>query len=605
MVPSIDLFPPLHTVSRSKTANPKAPLKTPTTHLLMYSSHTHHCRAFHVTSVFPHCTVAVMVTGDRPTIYGAQCTAIEKESYVSTEPAPSAWANKALRITGPLMDGFFVRVMVVLNQAAWAEKKGVPFFVDYNVSTDPYGGGVLSGWEQYFGRLAVGVGSLGGGDTGGGDNGRGSYKLVDSRVLELDCAAAWENFHSAPCIYCGSQKKALPARTLRAEQMKKWVHIRPAVSALADQVWTKATAGMAAGVPILGVHLRGTDKFLKQKVEPEQYYPFVDGWFKKHPTSRVFVATDDSTYLAKFVARYGPALVVGQGDVIRGSSENGGPNPHQTTSTSTSEAFKKGCQVLVDSICLSKASFLVKSASAVSEFAIYWNMDLMQNSYDFDLWDSPKPAWFDDQVGPPKLGGVDVEQGAGGGQGQEHARGGERAGVSGDTEGKQTAGVEGVEGGEGAAKEAEETRTREDARTGGEARTREETRTREKAGAQPVAPVAPMDQRVPTKKSDFDAGKMAAAASTHVRTEPSGPLDEGAPPGPPPPPPAAGGSPERSAGFVTQLILGAWLLGTVACVCSRRRRPHGLLGQQGKLASPSSAQRSTGEPAKPRRQAGR
>ena len=81
-------------------------------------------------------------------------------------------------------------------------------------------------------------------------------------------------------------------------------------------------------------------KFLKQKVEPEQYYPFVDGWFKKHPTSRVFVATDDSTYLAKFVARYGPVLVVGQGDVIRGSSENGGPNPHQTTSTSTSEV---GC----------------------------------------------------------------------------------------------------------------------------------------------------------------------------------------------------------------------------------------------------------------------
>lgn len=101
---------------------------------------------------------------------------------------------------------------------------------------DMHLGGVLSGWEQYFGRLAVGVESLGGGDNGGGDNGRGSYKLVDSRVLELDCAAAWENFHSAPCIYCGSQKKALPARTLRAEQMKKWVHIRPAVSALADQV---------------------------------------------------------------------------------------------------------------------------------------------------------------------------------------------------------------------------------------------------------------------------------------------------------------------------------------------------------------------------------
>jgi hypothetical protein len=42
--------------------------------------------------------------------------------------------------------------------------------------------------------------------------------------------------------------------------------------------------------------------------------------------------------------------------------------------------YHKGLDVLTDSLLLSKCDFLIKSNSAVSEFAIYFNLDLHNNS---------------------------------------------------------------------------------------------------------------------------------------------------------------------------------------------------------------------------------
>merc|ERR1719231_436885 len=43
---------------------------------------------------------------------------------------------------------------------------------------------------------------------------------------------------------------------------------------------------------------------------------------------------------------------------------------------------------------LSRCDFLLKSASAVSEFAILFNPNLINNSYDFSLPDQPMPSWL-------------------------------------------------------------------------------------------------------------------------------------------------------------------------------------------------------------------
>ena len=44
---------------------------------------------------------------------------------------------------------------------------------------------------------------------------------------------------------------------------------------------------------------------------PEAYFPFVDAWLTRAPDALVFVATDQVSYLHRFEARYGRAAVVG------------------------------------------------------------------------------------------------------------------------------------------------------------------------------------------------------------------------------------------------------------------------------------------------------
>ena len=53
-----------------------------------------------------------------------------------------------------------------------------------------------------------------------------------------------------------------------------------------------------------------------------------------------------------------------------------------------------GVEVLLDTLLLAKCDFLLKSSSAVSEFALYYNPRLHNQSYDFSIPDQPPPPWF-------------------------------------------------------------------------------------------------------------------------------------------------------------------------------------------------------------------
>ena len=55
-----------------------------------------------------------------------------------------------------------------------------------------------------------------------------------------------------------------------------------------------------------------------------------------------------------------------------------------------------GEDVLVDTLLLARAAFLLKSVSAVGEFAVYWSEGgrLLERSYDFNLEGrQPVPRW--------------------------------------------------------------------------------------------------------------------------------------------------------------------------------------------------------------------
>ena len=126
---------------------------------------------------------------------------------------------------------------------------------------------------------------------------------------------------------------------------------------------------------LIGVHIRGTDKQFGiggRKIKPEEYFIYIDYIMKKNKNSLIFLATDDKKYYDIMNEKY-KKKVASQFGVLR--DENNILNVNMKNN------IKKGTDVLVDCLCLSKCNFLIHQSSAVSEFAIYFNINLHENSF--------------------------------------------------------------------------------------------------------------------------------------------------------------------------------------------------------------------------------
>lgn len=168
--------------------------------------------------------------------------------------------------------------------------------------------------------------------------------------------------------------------------LRRHVRVRAPLLARAADARARWLRGRA-GAPMLGVHLRGTDKVVRRKVAPARYYAFVDAFLAAHPRALVFVATDDATYLSEMVRRYGDAVVFRQpgyrsANVIRDAALG---------------ARDKGADALLDALLLSRCDFLLKTTSALSEFAIWLNLTLHERHIDLQFEDGGAsqrfPAW--------------------------------------------------------------------------------------------------------------------------------------------------------------------------------------------------------------------
>lgn len=166
---------------------------------------------------------------------------------------------------------------------------------------------------------------------------------------------------------------------------------------------------------ILGVHMRGTDKVVTKKVPPEAYFPLIDCWLRAHNDARVFIATDDRAHYRRLVARYGLAVegvgLGGRATLLSGT--RGGARAHvsrgvvlvhtagyesaNVIADRRLSAFQKGLEVLLDALLLSKCDFLLKTTSAVAEFAIWLNFGLHDRHIDLQWEDRFRsqrlPAW--------------------------------------------------------------------------------------------------------------------------------------------------------------------------------------------------------------------
>lgn len=294
--------------------------------------------------------------------------------------------------------GFFAQVTFALNQLTYCEKNELVPVVYYgqesqdgpNAFYDAAHG--ENSWEYYFEPVA----GLSWGDLQGLVN-DANHALTEDRVRRLTSGELWYLHVGEPDSVFnypyGMHREASGDEAWYADQrekahkvISKYITVRPEI---ADEVERQAEV-LFQGRPVLGLHLRGTDKGtadtkleLMRIVPPEEYFSHIDRYLKLEPEACIFVATDQAQYVEILREKYGERVV--SQEVLRADST---VNVFQTTG----QNYRKGREVLMDALLLSKADFLLKCTSAVGEYAMYFNPDLRcidLNHADKDL------SWFE------------------------------------------------------------------------------------------------------------------------------------------------------------------------------------------------------------------
>ena len=153
--------------------------------------------------------------------------------------------------------------------------------------------------------------------------------------------------------------------------------LRPAVKAAVDKAWLALNVGGAT--PVLGCHMRGTDKASgRRRVKPSAFESYVADFFEAFPSGRVFVATESTEYAAvvrgAWRARWGAERVLMRdiGTRISGKRLN--------AMVYVDRQLDVLQDVFFDVQLMARCDYFLHSASAVSEAVIYSNLALHEAS---------------------------------------------------------------------------------------------------------------------------------------------------------------------------------------------------------------------------------
>ena len=128
---------------------------------------------------------------------------------------------------------------------------------------------------------------------------------------------------------------------------------------------------------LLGAHLRGTDKVTHPKVPSEVLQPHIDAYTKRHSDALIVLCTDDQSYHAAVIERYGAARVVSRG------AGYATKNVAETRRSRRSARARRRARRTPPRTPTSSPGHLI-----ASEFALWYNPDLITEHLD-----SRSPAW--------------------------------------------------------------------------------------------------------------------------------------------------------------------------------------------------------------------
>jgi len=136
----------------------------------------------------------------------------------------------------------------------------------------------------------------------------------------------------------------------------------------------------------LGVHIRGTDFAYASPTKPEQYIVAIHQHAKERNLEdfRIFLATDQVQFVDLFISEFGDRIITYE------SMRSGSDVP--VFLWDNADAYRKGEDVLIDILLLSRCNFLIKSTAAVGEYALWFNPSL--ECIDFAPESTLKPTYY-------------------------------------------------------------------------------------------------------------------------------------------------------------------------------------------------------------------
>lgn len=172
-------------------------------------------------------------------------------------------------------------------------------------------------------------------------------------------------------------------RALGRKYVSEYIRVKPSITAKVDAFWHDWIQSQFT----IGVHIRGTDFAYAEPTSPQAYFDAIDQFLANRGTDepyRIFLATDQNQFVDLFRQHYGERLIAY--DCLRSNRRR---PPFKFSSESP---YKRGEDVLIDVLLLSRCDFLFKGAAAVGEFALWFNPSLQ--CYDFALESSFDPRQF-------------------------------------------------------------------------------------------------------------------------------------------------------------------------------------------------------------------
>ncbi|MDH3386392.1 MAG: hypothetical protein OEN02_00685 [Gammaproteobacteria bacterium] len=264
--------------------------------------------------------------------------------------------------------GFSALITYALNGVRRAESFNWLPVVDFTRNDTPhfydpeYGNNV---WEYYFEPVAdLGSTKLRQWLESGKVNSEQIHRYTDAEVVEWHVidpdriTTFW-----GPTDVDDRQTWMAEKRQLGREYVGKYVRLKPHIGNKLERLHAR----LFHAPVMFGVHIRGTDFSYAKPTAIDEYFVAIETRIEQQGLADfgIFLATDQLQFVTAFNQRFPNRVVTC--DAARSSNDVA---PFKLKDVS---AYKKGEDVLLDILLLSRCDYLFKSVSAVGEYALWFN----------------------------------------------------------------------------------------------------------------------------------------------------------------------------------------------------------------------------------------